>query len=71
MNKEQPDLFPRAENPEKNITNDPETPKEISYKTQADRKKQRGLKKQSPEERARLKSKLGLDEPGPIFEKDK
>jgi len=71
MNKEQPDLFPRAENPEENITNEPETPKEISYKIQADRKKQRGLKKQIPEELARLKSKLGLDEPGPIFEKDK
>ena len=71
MNKEQPDLFPRAEKPEGNITNEPETPKEISDEIQARRKKQRDLKKQVPEDLARLKAKLGLDKPGPIFEKDK
>ena len=45
MNKEQPDLFPRAEEPEENITNEPETPKEISDEIQTARKKRYAGKK--------------------------
>lgn len=46
MNKEkQPDLFPRAENPEEEITEEPNYPKEVSDEIQTARKKRLAEKK--------------------------
>ena len=45
MNKEQPNLFPRAEKPEEGIFNEPDVPKEISEEAQGAKRKRYADKK--------------------------
>lgn len=77
MNKEQPDLFPRAEKPadakaladkpEDEMTEEPEVPPEEDARIQKEKRKRENLKKQIPEDLAKLGAKLGVQK-GPLFE---